>query len=278
MREKRDLIHFQEIGIPEVETLCYVRYSRSHSPIRLHTHPGKFEICCHCAGTQVYVVNGQEYRTSGGDIFISFPGEPHSTGSYCEEKSTFYYIIFDLDGPRFLGFDEAQTAFLRDALRSRESRLLPMPARLREILAAVFREFRREHPLRTAIIRALLTEFFCGLGECSGKGPKPPPQDIGRVLEHLERHPDERCSLAELAALACLSLPRFKQKFREVTGVPAAEYAMRLRIARARVLLADGGRSTTQIALELGFSSSQHFAAAFKKYTMMTPREYRASL
>ena len=37
-------------------------------------------------------------------------------------------------------------------------------------------------------------------------------------------------------------------------------------------------RAVTALALDLGFSSSQHFAAAFRKHTGTTPREWRKGL
>jgi AraC-like DNA-binding protein len=42
-------------------------------------------------------------------------------------------------------------------------------------------------------------------------------------------------------------------------------------VERARELLAAGGRSVTDVAYALGFSSSQYFATVFKRYTHTRP-------
>lgn len=47
------------------------------------------------------------------------------------------------------------------------------------------------------------------------------------------------------------------------------------RIARACEMLADPRVSVTEIALACGFSSSQHFATAFRKHMGATPSAYR---
>jgi AraC-like DNA-binding protein len=56
-------------------------------------------------------------------------------------------------------------------------------------------------------------------------------------------------------------------------GIPPAEYALRLRIAEARRRLVESGATVTQVATDLGFSSSQYFATSFKRLMNMTPRE-----
>ena len=48
-----------------------------------------------------------------------------------------------------------------------------------------------------------------------------------------------------------------------------------LRIDEARRLLTETRMDITSIAIELGFSSSQHFASRFKNLTGRTPSDYR---
>ena len=52
------------------------------------------------------------------------------------------------------------------------------------------------------------------------------------------------------------------------------EYINQLKIREAKKLLKEG-RSVTEVALELGFSSSNYFAVLFKKITLYTPTEYQ---
>jgi AraC-like DNA-binding protein len=55
---------------------------------------------------------------------------------------------------------------------------------------------------------------------------------------------------------------------------PGAWYTRR-RIERAQERLREGGRAITEVAHELGFSSSQHFATVFKRHTGLTPGAWR---
>jgi two-component system response regulator YesN len=53
--------------------------------------------------------------------------------------------------------------------------------------------------------------------------------------------------------------------------VPPADYVSRQKVARATDLLRKTGMPVTQIATNLGYSSSQYFATAFRRYTGKTP-------
>jgi AraC-like DNA-binding protein len=56
-----------------------------------------------------------------------------------------------------------------------------------------------------------------------------------------------------------------------------ADYTTRCRVEQAAKLLHETKRSVTDIAMDLGFSSSQYFATVFKPYTRCSPRTARRS-
>ena len=65
-----------------------------------------------------------------------------------------------------------------------------------------------------------------------------------------------------------------KARFREELGMPPHEYILRRRIDRAATLLADKttNRSVTEVAYDLGFSSSQYFATVFQTFHPPNPQ------
>jgi transcriptional regulator GlxA family with amidase domain len=52
-------------------------------------------------------------------------------------------------------------------------------------------------------------------------------------------------------------------------------YLLKVRIDRAKELLADTGLKISDIALSVGFSNQQRFNEMFKKYVHQTPLQYR---
>ena len=94
-----------------------------------------------------------------------------------------------------------------------------------------------------------------------------------RVVEFIEGNLDQRLTLAELAALADLSVPHFKVLFRETLGMPVHQYVVQRRVERARTLLLRGRLSASQVALETGFAHQSHMAHWMNRLLGVTPRE-----
>jgi len=72
-----------------------------------------------------------------------------------------------------------------------------------------------------------------------------------------------------------LSYRQLARCFQARYGASPKEYLERARIDEARRLLSGTALEIISIAVELGFSSSQHFAASFRRLTGCTPSEYR---
>jgi AraC family transcriptional regulator len=98
------------------------------------------------------------------------------------------------------------------------------------------------------------------------------------VAAYIEEHLAEAIPLDVLARLVHLSPFYFCRAFKQSFGIPPHRYHIKRRIERAKALLADPASSVTEIALELGFSETSSFSAAFRHTTGTTPTEYRRAL
>lgn len=101
---------------------------------------------------------------------------------------------------------------------------------------------------------------------------------VKRVTGYMADHLDEDIGLDTLAALVRLSRFHFCTAFRLATGATPHEWLVARRIARARELLADTGRSVTEIALAVGYRTPSAFAVAFRKGVGMPPSQFRRAL
>ena len=85
----------------------------------------------------------------------------------------------------------------------------------------------------------------------------------------------EPLSVQEISNAVNMSTSYFHQQFAQEMGMTPADYRNRQRVQEAKQLLRETTLSITEIAFELGFTSSQYFSIVFKRYTGLTPTAYR---
>ena len=99
---------------------------------------------------------------------------------------------------------------------------------------------------------------------------------ICRAMDFISQNLSRNPKLEEVAAAAAFSPYHFHRLFQAVVGETIAEFTRRLRLEKAAHRLNhDRTAEITVIAHQLGFSSSQNFAKAFKKHFSVSPSEYR---
>jgi AraC-like DNA-binding protein len=81
-------------------------------------------------------------------------------------------------------------------------------------------------------------------------------------------------SLGAMAREACLSGHHFLRTFKAAYGLTPGRHLRRLRIARAKELLARG-MSVTETCYAVGFSGLGSFSSRFKAETGLGPREFQ---
>lgn len=99
-------------------------------------------------------------------------------------------------------------------------------------------------------------------------------EQIQLSLDFIEDHMDEEINIESLAKIASLSPFYYQRLFSRLVKKPVAEYIRLRRMAKATELLLQD-RRILDIALELGFSSHEHFTRTFKDTFGMVPDEYR---
>ncbi|SDU07268.1 helix-turn-helix domain-containing protein [Desulfobacula phenolica] len=82
-------------------------------------------------------------------------------------------------------------------------------------------------------------------------------------------------NIIELAKTVGVSRTKFYNDFNQFYGTSPIEYLRFKRAEKARTLVKDESLSMTQIAYSLGYSSSSHFAKAFRDYFGIPPSRYR---
>ena len=269
--------------LPGIEMFGRYQHASSRSGLNPHSHRAAIEICFLERGEQSYRVGGLVYRLRGNDQFFTLPGEVHDTANLPEERGILYWLILQLEpAGKFLGLAKEQAAHLKHALRrmpNRHFRAHPDCAPILGQMMALASEKppASRSPLHQIHFQALLLRYLSLTLEASYAGAQSSATPLmQRVLHYIEKHLDEPVHVPRLAETAHLSESRFKSRFKREIGVPPAEFWLRKKVEKAVHLLKK--QRVTEVAFELGFSSSQYFATVFKRYTLSSPSRFHLAL
>jgi AraC-like DNA-binding protein len=101
------------------------------------------------------------------------------------------------------------------------------------------------------------------------------PQTFLKLEQALRMDLSHHWTVEGMAALVGLGTTAFSDKVKRFTGFSPMNYLINIRISEAIKLLKKPDVPVTDIALNTGFYSSQHFATTFKKLTGYTPSQFR---
>lgn len=101
---------------------------------------------------------------------------------------------------------------------------------------------------------------------------------FGQIVRYVEEHLEGKLSQSDVAQAFFLSRGYISEMFRKRLDMTFVEYKEKLRITRAKELLAQTDLPIGDIAMRIGYDDMGYFARVFKKNYSMTPQQYRASV
>jgi AraC-like DNA-binding protein len=277
---ERHIVDFTDLGIPEVQSLGRYKYHVLRPGLTNRSHPGVVEICYLARGYQTYWAGGREYRLVGGDVFVTTPGEPNDTAGP-EGCGAMYSLIVRL--PKKGGSLLTLPSTDSDVIVSRLSHLLERHFPSRPVLRRIFRhlfEIYDQPPnalKRVELVSQLLRCILEVLDSANHHQRRNCSAEIAKIAQLIRSCPEEEFSLEDLAEKIDLSLSRFKARFKAEMGIGPHEFIIRNKVEAAKRSLLDERETVTNVAMRYGFSSSQYFATVFRRFTCLTPLEFRAA-
>lgn len=268
-----------------------VRVEKLHvdRPVPAHDHEFH-EISIFTAGSTTHVTPSGKRSMAAGEAIVIPPGAVHAFESPRQlVVINVYYLPEWLDGELPVLWDEpgmvplfCSGSLMRTEVTATEFKLDSAELRGAEHeLTQLIDELARPTPgqayMKSCFLKslAILSRAWCRAD--SQWRHSTFPSVVRRTLAAVERaiSAGDPFSVAAAAEAAALSPDRLTAIFRQFLGYPPLEYYQRRRVQRACQLLADGRRSITDVAMELGYADAPHFSRLFKEQRGLTPREYR---
>jgi AraC family transcriptional regulator len=126
--------------------------------------------------------------------------------------------------------------------------------------------------LMAAQVAVEMARYFLGIEGDQATGGLAPWRL--RLIDERLADADGIPDLGELARLCNISVRHLTRAFRISRGRSIGSYVAEHRVDEAKRLLA-GGMTVKEVAFAMGFTAPSNFAAAFRRATGETPRDYR---
>lgn len=242
-------------------------------------------------GDLEWMVEGRSEEVREGMVFFTLPWQTHGSTLGTEPRNEACFLLLRLPGdpktprdsfdfPARLGFSRKESRELSRILCRARRHGWPATPLLRTALEALVTDLGRRAALapayRAGLLRVILIELARAVaGRPADSGTSRQNCRVANLLAKISERPGERWTLPSMAAACGLRHSRLNQVVRDLTGCTPWEYLMRARVALGRARLAGTDRTITEIALECGFATAQHFSDTFKRWSGVTPTAYR---
>ena len=229
MYERR--IH-TDTGVADLQLLGKYHYEKAGDSLKPHSHQDSIEIVyCH-SGTQLYEVNNQQYRIKGGEIFITFPNEPHSTDQKPEEKGILYWVQIYIhpDKNKLLLLPEDESVLLIYKLLNIKKRHFKADRRVHKIFEDMLtaNELYKAAEKQIRIKQLILQLLIILIDTPTRNWPKQPDDKESVISSFIDHNLTQQLTISLLAKEVYLSESRFKSWFKQQYGMPTMEYIQRL--------------------------------------------------
>lgn len=99
---------------------------------------------------------------------------------------------------------------------------------------------------------------------------------IRRAMLYISKNYSSNITLENVATHVHLNPAYFSSLFKQAAGSSFKEYLNMIRIEEGKRLLSNTDYSIIDIAIAVGFEDQSYFSKVFKKYTGLTPKQYRS--
>lgn len=135
------------------------------------------------------------------------------------------------------------------------------------------REYAECHTGHMEMLRCYLTQVLVYAARaCETRIPH---EAVTKVMEHLKTHYTESLSLDALSRLTGYTPQYLSNLFSDEVGISIQSFLQRIRIEEACKLLISTSLPVAEVAAAVGYQDTRHFSKVFRRYHIVSPREYR---
>ena len=266
----------------------FIQYGFHDGECYFHGHEDFSELVIVLDGSAFQVVENDAYPITKGDVFVLDKYTHHSYESadnlkICNIMFRPEVIFESLHHIRqSAGF---QALFILEPYYTKQhqfcSRLRLNPedfTSIQKLLAEMIYEHTQKKESWQTLLYAKflqLCTILSRLYQDYGEDHRSDVVKLATAVAYIEKNYCNAISLADLAHMTGYSERQFHRLFQSAFSMAPSMYITNLRLQRAQLLLKNSGQPIGEISWSCGYSDQNYFSRIFKKYTGLTPTEYK---
>lgn len=284
--------HYQQQSAGQLTLFPHILelFARKNTAIQLQSFPEQVArgLCVYFIqdGKFEWHLNGRHYFLFPGDTILILPGDTLGNEKGILELGSLFCIRLKLqewkDGrlvlDKWSSLSHTECAAMGKLFHLPHTPILSRLQEAGRILCSIFHEIHHLELGYVTRVNQLIDELLITIARQLTRQSNP-TRDFSKLFmkleEALRNDLSHQWTVEEMAAIAGMGTTLFTEKVKGFSGFTPINYLINIRISEAIKLLKRKDCSITDIALDIGFYSSQHFSTTFKKLTGYTPGEFR---
>src|SRR5687767_6434492 len=100
-------------------------------------------------------------------------------------------------------------------------------------------------------------------------------EPVKQAQEFIENNVSDKISVEDLALKFAIGRRNFERRFKKATNNTPIEYIQRVKVEAAKKCFETSRKNVNEVMYDVGYSDTKAFRAVFKKFTGLSPVEYR---
>ena len=267
--------NLEDLSVPLRINNC--GYYRVHTtPVIETPHPegrNDYQLLYIAAGKGEFYFKGSKEPTivTKGNMILFRPGEPQVYYYYAVDKTEVYWV-------HFTGWKVEEYLERYELPHDKNVFYTGVSPDYPWIYNQMIRELQLQRVNHEDMISLYMHHIFITINRYIKEGRETKNDtinDIERAAHYFKDNYNKPISVEQYAAEHLMSVNWFIHSFKSVMKVAPMQYIISLRISMAKGYLENSTKNIAEISNEVGYENALYFSRLFRKYTGMTPTEYR---
>lgn len=247
-----------------------------------HSHSSNsWEIHYIFAGKGTVTLNHIPFQVGPSTLFITGPHVEHSQSSDPDDPMVEYCVYLKFDSRNRPLIQEQNPEFLNRFFRTGQY-IGQDRQKIRLLMETLFSELETNSIGYRTVLESLLCQLLVytvrNLDAAKNSEPSAESSLTDRnylIIEECFLYEYQSLTLDQLSSRLGLSQRQTERLLQKHYGKTFLQKKFEAKMAAARLLLGNPSNTITDISVQLGYSSVEHFSAAFRQYYGMSAREWR---